>query len=135
MADRSARTEMGGQRASFRTTHWSQILSVHTQDEVRQRTVLNELARDYWKPVYCYLRHKGYDNETAKDLVQGFFADVVFDRRLVQRAEPRKGRFRTLLLAALDRYVIDEARSPSRTHQLGSDQGCECPERLRRSDS
>ncbi|UCH58461.1 MAG: sigma-70 family RNA polymerase sigma factor, partial [Anaerolineales bacterium] len=61
----------------------------------------------YWKPVYCYLRRKGYDNETSKDLTQGFFQEVILGRELVQQASQAKGRFRTFLLTAVDRYVID----------------------------
>jgi len=34
---------------------------------------MGEMLKTYWKPVYCYLRCKGYDNEQAKDLTQGFF--------------------------------------------------------------
>jgi len=73
------------------------------------RTVWPELDADfvcrrYWKPVYCYLRQKGNDNEKAKDLTQGFFV-LLLERDLAQRADPAKGRFRTFLLTALDRYV------------------------------
>ncbi|MGB2819438.1 MAG: hypothetical protein WBF17_00550 [Phycisphaerae bacterium] len=64
----------------------------------------------YWKPVYCYLRHKGYDNETAKDLTQSFFDDVVLRRHLIEQADPRRGRFRTFLLTALNRYVSNVHR-------------------------
>ena len=38
--------------------------------------IVDRLLRRYWKPVYCYLRHKGYSNENAKDLTQGFFETV-----------------------------------------------------------
>ena len=104
-------TEMGGPDQSFQRTHWTQILSFQAGDEARRRTVVNELLREYWKPIYCYLRRKGYDNETAKDLVQGFFLDIVLGRDLIQQADPAKGRFRTFLLTALDRYVISVNRA------------------------
>jgi RNA polymerase sigma-70 factor (ECF subfamily) len=56
------------------------------------------------------LRHKGYDNEHAKDLTQGFFHEVVLGRELIQQADQSKGRFRTLLLKALDRYLVSTHR-------------------------
>jgi len=58
--------------------------------------------------VYCYLRRKGFDNEKAKDLTQGFFHEVVLGRDLIQKADQSKGRFRTLLLTALSRYLISD---------------------------
>jgi RNA polymerase sigma-70 factor (ECF subfamily) len=63
------------------------------------------LLKRYWKPVYCYLRRKGYDNEQAKDLTQGFFHEVVLGRQLIERADRSKGRFRSYLLAALNNYL------------------------------
>jgi len=65
------------------------------------------------KPVYCYLRRKGYDNEQAKDFTQGFFHEVVLNRNLTGRAEQCKGRFRSFILHALNQYVIDQEREES----------------------
>jgi DNA-directed RNA polymerase specialized sigma24 family protein len=65
------------------------------------------LLNQYWRPVYCYLRRKGYPNEEAKDLTQGFFHEVVLRRGLVEKADPAKGRFRSFLLMALNRYLSD----------------------------
>jgi hypothetical protein len=67
----------------------------------------------YWKPVYCYLRRKGYPNEDAKDLTQGFFHEIVLNCRLVDRADSSKGRFRSFLLYALDQFLIDRMRRES----------------------
>ena len=51
-----------------------------------------------------------YDEHRADDLLQGFLADKVLEQRLIGHADPTRGRFRTFLLAALDRYVIDALR-------------------------
>ncbi len=98
---------MGGDRERFLTTHWSMIENVR-QDQDPDGAMIESLLKRYWKPVYCYLRRKGYGNEQSKDLTQGFFCSVVLDRDLVQRAERTRGRFRTFLLHALDQYVINE---------------------------
>ena len=105
-------TSMGGQREVFLTTHWSLIENIQTQQD-KDRTLIGILMERYWKPVYCYLNRKGYDNEQAKDLTQGFFHEVVLNRNLVQRADQCKGRFRSFLLHALNQYTIDQERKRS----------------------
>ena len=103
----SDRTDMGGPKSDFPTTRWSEIGEAKTDDEAHRRAVIDDLARQYWKPVYCYLRRKGYDNEPAKDLTQGFFYELVLGNELIQKASKAKGRFRTFLLTALNHYVIN----------------------------
>jgi len=96
-----------GQCEAFLTTHWSLIGDIQAGDS-RDNALIGLLIERYWKPVYCYLRRKGYNNEEAKDLTQGFFHTVVLHRHLVQRADSSKGHFRTFLLHALDQYVVNE---------------------------
>jgi DNA-directed RNA polymerase specialized sigma24 family protein len=110
MDRRPDRTTTRGYDAAFHTTHWTEILDARSPDEPRRREALEHLLRSYWKPVYCYLRCKGHDRETAKDLTQGFFHEVVLGRGLIQQADKAKGRFRTLLLTALVRYTADVRR-------------------------
>ena len=107
-------TNMGGVQCLFMTTHWSVVLEAGTCDAARRQEVLNYLLGRYWKPVYCYLRRKGYSNEAAKDLTQGFFEQIVLDKHLIRQADPQKGRFRTFVLSALDHYLISCHRSATR---------------------
>jgi len=107
---RSEKTHMGGKNEAFCTTQWTQILDARTLDPDRQRQTVDAVVEQYWKPVYCYLRRKGFDNDKSKDLTQGFFHEVVLGRDLVTRAERDRGRFRTFLLTALDRYVVSDHR-------------------------
>jgi hypothetical protein len=118
-------TDMGGVGEAFLTTHWSLIDDVKGSDDERNRALVSLLLKKYWKPVYCYLRQKGYDNEKAKDLTQGFFHEVVLGRALIQKADQSKGRFRTFLLTALSRYLIsvreyETARKRIPQHRLVS---------------
>ena len=103
-------TSMGGDRSVFPTTCWCEIRSARTSSDARQREVIDRLIKTYWKPVYCYLRHKGYANAQAKDLTQGFFHNVVLRKDLFKRADEAKGRFRSLLLTALNNYVTSMYR-------------------------
>lgn len=100
-------TRMGGSCNIFDTTCWTAIYHAQTLNHEHKLLYVNELTNKYWKPIYCYLRRKGYDNETAKDITQGFFLEVVFTRDIVQKANEQKGRFRVYLLTALERYIID----------------------------
>ena len=95
-------TDMGGTGAAFLTTHWSLVERVGSD-----QALVGSLLERYWKPVYCYLRRKGYGNEDAKDLTQGFFHEIVLGHHLVEKADPSKGRFRSYLLVALDHYLIN----------------------------
>ena len=103
-------TDIGGTNQRFLTTHWSEIFSARTSDDSRRGIIIESLLKKYWKPVYCYVRRKGYKNEPAKDLTQGFFAEIVLNSNLLERANKAKGRFRTLLLSALECYLTDAYR-------------------------
>jgi DNA-directed RNA polymerase specialized sigma24 family protein len=102
-------TEMGGTGGAFLTTHWSLIENVKKQPD-QDRALIGLLLERYWKPVYCFLRQKGYDNEQAKDLTQGFFHEIVLNLNLFGRADQSKGRFRSFLLYALNQYLMNEKR-------------------------
>jgi DNA-directed RNA polymerase specialized sigma24 family protein len=115
------RTSMGGKGGSFQTTHWTVIKAVRSADGSQARALLGELLKTYWKPVYCYLRRRGFDNDQAKDLTQSFFQEVVLGRELVRSADPAKGRFRTLLLTALERYLTSEHRKQTAKKRLPKD--------------
>lgn len=106
-------TNIGGTRRTFQTTRWTAIEAIQSKDDSHKRALVGELLHLYWKPVYCYLRQKGYNNDRAKDLTQGFFQEIVLGRGLLQSADQAKGRFRTLLLTALDRYLTSEFRKQS----------------------
>ena len=89
----------------FPPTPWTMIV-----DRTLQETIKDNLIAQYWQPIYYYLRRKGHSNEKAKDLTQGFFLDVVLGRELFHKADRSRGKFRTLMLTALDRYATDVHR-------------------------
>lgn len=99
-------TSLGGIEGRFNSTNWSVIEKIKDGDLAGCEHLLNDLLQAYWKPVYCYLRKKHFDNEEAKDLAQDFFHEIVLNRDLIKKADMARGRFRTLLLTALDHYVI-----------------------------
>jgi RNA polymerase sigma-70 factor (ECF subfamily) len=114
-------TSIGGTRRTFQTTHWTAIEKIGSNDDICSKAIIGDLLKAYWKPVYCYLRQKGYGNEEAKDLTQAFFHEIVLGRKLIQRADHTKGRFRTLLLTALDRYLTSVHRRQTAQKRVPKD--------------
>ena len=112
-------TTMGGVENQFQTTRWSRILGARTKNEIVQRMILNNLIETYWKPVYCYLRSKGFDNDAAKDITQDFFSEIILGRDFIQQADQSKGKFRNFLLVALERYVVSTLRYEGRIKRGG----------------
>ena len=81
------------------------------------RAALDHLCRDYWPPLYNFVRRRGHGSQDAQDLVQGFFASLL-ENQAYRRADPAKGKFRTFLLGALKHYLADE-RDRQRTLKRG----------------
>jgi RNA polymerase sigma-70 factor (ECF subfamily) len=105
---------MGGTGSQFPSTRWSLILNIRTQDETRRQLAVGNLIAGYWKPVYCYLRKRGYGNEGAKDLTQDFFCEFFLEPKLLQAADRKIGRFRQLLFTAMKRFISNVERDKKR---------------------
>ncbi|MGH8094663.1 MAG: RNA polymerase sigma factor [Chthoniobacterales bacterium] len=103
----------------FMTTHWS-VVDDFTLQQVapdRAQAALARLCRDYWPPLYRFVRLRGYSRDDAKDLTQGFFA-YLLEKQAFAKPDRTKGRFRTFLLVLLKRYL-----GASRAHQRRQKRG------------
>lgn len=95
----------------FPATRWTLIGRAGGADAVARPVAMAELVRAYAPALRAHLTQTvGGDGHRADDLLQGFLADKVLEQRLIGHADPARGRFRTFLLAALDRYVVDVHR-------------------------
>jgi RNA polymerase sigma factor (sigma-70 family) len=105
----------------FQTTRWSVVLqSAGAQsgnDEGRE--ALARLCRIYWRPVYAFICRHGHSTTDAQDLAQDFFVKVITGS-LLQRADPQRGRFRTLLLTSVQNFLLD-ARARHAAKKRGGD--------------
>jgi RNA polymerase sigma-70 factor (ECF subfamily) len=105
--------------ANFPATRWTLVARAGGDDQSAQPTAIAELARLYCPALKAHLLQTlHYDEHRAADLLQGFLADKMLGQHLIGRADPQRGRFRTFLLAALHRYVIDEHRRDSARRRL-----------------
>lgn len=93
----------------FTTTRWSIVLSCSDSatDEGKAHAALAELCKIYWRPVFAFICRQGHSVPDAQDLTQEFFAKVL-KGRLLQSADRNRGRFRSLLRTALQRFLHDE---------------------------
>jgi DNA-directed RNA polymerase specialized sigma24 family protein len=91
----------------FQNTLWSRIFAAGRLDGPEASEAWEELCRIYWYPIYAFLRRSGHSQHDACDLAQGFFA-YLFEKNLVQKADPDKGRFRSFLLGTLKHYAHNE---------------------------
>lgn len=93
--------------ASFRTTHWSVVLSAGREPMAAGTDALDELCQSYWYPLYAYVRRHGYDATVAKDLTQEFFAQLL-GKQLLAGVDPSKGSFRSWLLGVMNHFLAHE---------------------------
>jgi RNA polymerase sigma-70 factor (ECF subfamily) len=93
--------------SQFATTHWSVVLAAADSAAPAAQEAREELCRTYWYPLYAFVRMKGHDPETAKDLTQAFF-EKFLEKKYVRHFAREKGRFRTYLLSILQHFLCDE---------------------------
>ncbi len=91
--------------ASFETTRWSVVLRARGEP-AQARVALEQLCRTYRPPVLAFVRRRGYAADAAEDLTQAFFTRFL-ERAWHSSADPERGRFRSFLLTALKRFLID----------------------------
>ncbi len=91
----------------FATTHWSVVLTAGQPESTGYRQALEVLCRTYWFPLYAYLRRHGNDAHQAEDYTQAFLA-FLLDKHGLRLADPKRGRFRSFLLASLKNFLSNE---------------------------
>lgn len=99
-------------------TNWTMIFTASSSDDEASRQALETLARRYWPSVYAFIRSSGRDVHEASDLTQGFICDVMLGRKLFKDANPKRGRFRTLLMKATQNYLRERHRYATRKKRL-----------------
>jgi DNA-directed RNA polymerase specialized sigma24 family protein len=97
----------GNALTHFATTRWSLIFNGRSAvTGSSENGDLTELCQIYWRPILTFICRRGYPAPDAQDLAQDFFL-AILEGKLLQTADPSRGRFRSLLLKSLKNFLID----------------------------
>ena len=104
---------------TFPETHWTLIQRLKSPDPSTVRRALDELCRQYYYPLYCYIRHRGLEHHDAEDALQDFLVKLL---RLgtFEEADASRGRLRAFLGTALRRFLINWRRDHSARDRAAS---------------
>ncbi len=91
----------------FPSTHWSVVLAAKSRSTVEGATALAALCRAYWRPLYTYVRSRGYSTEDAQDLTQSYFSRLL-EKGYLSQVDAERGKFRSFLLASLKNFLANE---------------------------
>ncbi len=101
----------------FTTTQWSRVQRAKGGEDTEARRALEELCQTYWQPLYAFVRRQGHDTESAQDLTQAYFTELLA-KDFLQVVDPSAGRFRSFLLASL-KHFLSHARDRERALKRG----------------
>jgi RNA polymerase sigma-70 factor (ECF subfamily) len=106
---RGSDPEHFGSQRQFATTKWNIVRAVGDDNPQAACSALQELCQIYWYPLYTYVRRQGHDANSAADLTQAFFADLL-ERQDLKKVDPRLGKFRSFLLSAMKHFMSNQWR-------------------------
>ena len=61
----------------FPATQWTLIHRLRSSDAKVARRALDDLCAQYYYPLYCYIRRRGFDQHDAEDALQDFFSKLL----------------------------------------------------------
>lgn len=97
--------------SNFPTTRWSLVGRAALPGAANGPLALGELCQIYLPALRAHLvGAMRVEENRADDLLQGFLTDKVLEQNMIALADPKRGKFRTFLLTALERFVIDAHR-------------------------
>ncbi len=104
-ADENKDTGQTSTPGLFTTTRWTMVRRAQADSQ----TALSSLFDSYREPLLIWLRMRArrYAPLEPEDLVQGF-CEHLLSRQFMANVQQEKGKFRTFLLTALQRYAKDE---------------------------
>jgi RNA polymerase sigma-70 factor (ECF subfamily) len=102
-------SQNGQNGAAFVTTNWSIVLTARGESP-EAGEALEKLCRNYWWPIYGFVRRNGHTTEEAQDLTQSFFA-FLLERKGLDTVGPEKGRLRSFFLASVKNFLANAHRS------------------------
>lgn len=92
------------------TTMWGDVEALLAATPERRRKALSRFMRAYEGPVFEYLLALGFSAADAEDIRQRFFVTTFDHRRLLERADQKKGKLRNFVRRALRRFAANVRR-------------------------
>ena len=89
----------------FPTTIWTTIHRAGEQDS----SALQRVAERYRQPVLEHIRRRGFQGNDAEDVCQDVFVRVL-QGGVLAKADPERGRFRSLMLSVTTHVILDRYR-------------------------
>jgi RNA polymerase sigma-70 factor (ECF subfamily) len=97
-----------GQSSEFPKTRWSLVLAAGGSDAARRQSALEEICRQYWYPLYAYVRRRGASPEDAQDITQGFFEQMLESQVIERLGGADKGKLRCYLLTSMQNWMTKQ---------------------------
>ena len=91
----------------FASTQWSIVVAARSRHTEAGEAAMAALCGRYWRPLYSYVRRRGYSTEDAQDLTQAYFARLL-EKNFLDQADAGRGKFRSFLLASLKHFLANE---------------------------
>ncbi|MGH7200570.1 MAG: RNA polymerase sigma factor [Planctomycetaceae bacterium] len=111
------RSQPSADQRRFLTTRWSVVVAAGDRGASDSLAALEALCRAYWYPLYVFARRHGASEADAQDRTQSFFAELL-EQGWLESADRARGRFRTFLLTAFQRFLVKE-REKERAQKRG----------------
>jgi RNA polymerase sigma-70 factor (ECF subfamily) len=105
----SAGREPDSGASRFRTTAWSVVAAAQDTQSPAYQESLAYLCKMYWKPIYRYVRRRGFSADMAGDLTQDYF-ETFLEKGFVEAADRERGKFRTFMLTTVTRFLSKQYR-------------------------
>jgi RNA polymerase sigma-70 factor (ECF subfamily) len=100
-----------GDLKPFPATRWTLVARAGQGSAPVKREALGVLLERYLPALRAYLvARRHLPRERVEDILQGFVSDKILEQDLIAQAQPEKGKFRSLLLVALNRYLVGQIR-------------------------
>jgi RNA polymerase sigma-70 factor (ECF subfamily) len=91
----------------FVSTQWSIVVAAQSRHAPDGAAAMATLCNRYWRPLYGYVRRRGYSPEDAQDLTQTYFLRLL-EKNFLDQVDAQRGKFRSFLLASFKHFLANE---------------------------
>ena len=117
---KSEEPNLGGRHPAFLETASDMVSGLHSSEVEKYTAAFDVFCRNYWKPVYAYIRtDRAKGNEDAKDLTQAFFLWLA-ESDALRKFEPERGSLRRYLRVLLKSFVSHQDAALARLKRGGA---------------